>query len=87
MSTCTAFLRERRRAATNRALSIAAAGAVLSAGAEAWHAASHLRLDTHTAPLAGILSVVGFLVVVVAMSLSGRRRRNTAEAGDDRRAA
>jgi hypothetical protein len=87
VSTGTAFLRERRRGAPNRALSIAVAGAVLSAGAEAWHAASHLRLDTHTAPIAGILSVVGFLVVVLAISLSGRRRQRAAGARDDRRAA
>ena len=33
---------------------IAAAGAVLSAGAEAWHAAAHLRLDTRAcSPPAG----------------------------------
>jgi len=57
------------------ALPVALAGAVLSAGAEAWHAHDHLQLDTHTAPVAGILSVIGFLVVVIAMWLSSRRRR------------
>jgi hypothetical protein len=67
VSTARAFLRSH-----GPAVSIAFAGTVLSAGAEAWHAYSHLRLDTHTAPFAGILSVIGFLVAVVAMSLSGR---------------
>jgi hypothetical protein len=53
---------------------------VLSASAEAWHAYSHLRLDTHSAPVAGILSVIGFLVVVIAMLLSHRGRgRRVAE--------
>ena len=70
------------------AVSIAFAGAGLSAGAEAWHAYSHLRLDTHTAPVAGILSVIGFLVAVVAMSLSGRApRRRARDRTSDRSAA
>ncbi len=51
------------------------AGALLPAGSEAWHAASHLRLDTQHAPVAGTLSFVGFLVAVVAMSPSRRSRR------------
>ena len=48
------------------AVAIAFAGAVLSAAAEAWHAYSHLQLDTQHAPVAGILSGIGFVVVVVA---------------------
>jgi hypothetical protein len=36
----------RRRVAS---LGVVVAGAALSVAAEAWHAASHLRLDTHTA--------------------------------------
>ena len=83
VSTTRAFLR--RHGPT---VSIAFAGAVLSAGAEAWHASSHLRLDTHSAPVAGILSVIGFLVAVVAMSLSGwARRRRARDRTSDRRAA
>jgi hypothetical protein len=67
---------------------VAFAGALLSTGAEAWHAASHLELDTHTAPVAGILSVVGFAVVVAAMTLDGRtRRRRVSDARGQRRAA
>ena len=77
VSTSRALLYQSRRSATGIALPIAFAGAVLSAAAEAWHAYSHLRVDTHSAPVAGALSVVGFLVVVIAMLLSGwsRRRR------------
>jgi len=87
VSTSAALLRQIRRSGPGIALSIACAGAVLSAGAEAWHAFSHLRLDTHTAPLAGILSVVGFIAVVAAMSLSsGPQHGRTAEAPDERRA-
>ena len=77
VSTARAFLRQRGR--SSPAVSIAFAGAVLSAGAEAWHAYSHLRLDTHSAPVAGMLSVIGFLVVVIAMSVSGFQRRRDAD--------
>src|SRR5262249_6037233 len=54
------------------AVAIAFAGAVLSAAAEAWHAYSHLQLDTHHAPMAGILSAIGFVVVVLATWQAGR---------------
>ena len=88
VSTSRALLRQIRRSATGIALPTAVAGAVLSAAAEAWHAASHLRLDTHSAPVAGILSAIGFLVVVIAMAVShDRRRRRAADTTDERRAA
>jgi hypothetical protein len=78
VSTSRALLRQIRRAAMGLALPIAVAGAVLSTAAEAWHASAHLRLDTHSAPMAGTLSVIGFLVVVITMSLSRRDRRRAA---------
>lgn len=78
LATLVALVRASRRSTAPPALAVAAGGAVVSAAAEAWHAASHLRLDTHTAPLAGILSVVGFLIVVVAMALSRGRRAQRA---------
>jgi hypothetical protein len=88
VSTFTALVRTIGQSPSGIALPIACAGSVLSAGAEAWHAYSHLRLDTHSAPVAGTLSFVGFLVVVTAMSSSsGRRRRRAAEKANDRRAA
>jgi predicted membrane protein len=78
VSTSRALLRYIWRSAPGLALPIAVAGAVLSTAAEAWHAYAHLRLDTHSAPMAGTLSVIGFLVVVITMSLSrGDRRRAT----------
>jgi hypothetical protein len=88
VTTAWALFRQTRRSEAGIALPIAFAGAVLSAGAEAWHASAHLQLDTHGAPVAGMLSFVGFLVVVIAMSLSrpGRRRRD-ANRADERRAA
>jgi predicted membrane protein len=70
VSTSRALLRQIRRSATGIALPITVAGAMLSTAAEAWHAYSHLRLDTHSAPIAGVLSVIGFFVIVIAMALS-----------------
>jgi cytochrome bd-type quinol oxidase subunit 2 len=88
VSTSSAFLRQIRRSGAGIAFPIAVAGAVLSATAEAWHAASHLRLDTHSAPVAGILSAIGFLVVVIAMAVShGKQQRRVADTTDERRAA
>ena len=58
-----------RPAQTGRTLATALGGAVLSATGEAWHAVAHLRLDTGAAPLAGTLSFVGFLIVVVECRL------------------
>jgi len=88
VSTSRALLRQTRRSVIGIAMPVAFAGAVLSAGAEAWHAYSHLRLDTHSAPIAGTLSVIGFFMVVIAMSLSrGRWRRGTVDATNERRAA
>ncbi|HEU5195584.1 MAG TPA: hypothetical protein VFW70_12650 [Methylomirabilota bacterium] len=69
-----------------RGAPVAFGGALLSAGAEAWHAYSHLQLDTHAGPVAGTLSFVGFLVVLGAMVLARRRRRHAA-ADRDRRVA
>jgi predicted membrane protein len=78
VSTSRALLRQSRRAAPSLALPIAVAGAMLSTAAEAWHAYAHLHLDTHSAPIAGVLSVIGFLVVIIAMALSREARRRAA---------
>ena len=87
-STAVALVHQARRSAAGRALPVAFAGALVSAGAEAWHAASHLRLDTHSGPIAGTLSFIGFLVVLVALSVSSRRRRqDRAATAQERRAA
>jgi len=83
VATAAALFRRFRRWGTGVALPTAFGGAVLSTAAEAWHAYSHVRLDTHSGPIAGTLSFIGFLVVVAAMWLSsGRRRRR---AGDPAR--
>ena len=76
--------RERLTLAPRR---VALAGATLSAIGEAWHAISHLRMDTHAAPMAGILSVVGFVIVVTAMGVASRRARKAADRPSERRAA
>ena len=85
ITTLTAVARRGRNSGI--ALLVAAAGAVVSTGAEAFHAISHVRLDTHAAPVAGTVSVLGFLVVVVALTVSGRRGRRSADVRRDRRAA
>ena len=79
VATSRALRRQIRRSATGIARPIAVAGALLSTAAEAWHAYEHLRLDTHSAPLAGVLSVIGFFGVVIAMALSRRGRRRAAD--------
>ena len=80
VSTSGALVRRIGRSPIVIALPVAVVGAWLSAGAEGWHAYSHLRLDTHSAPIAGTLSFLGFLVVVLAMASSrwARRRRPAA---------
>ena len=87
-STSVALLDHIRRSQTGLALPAAFAGAVLSAGAEAWHAVCHLRLDAHTGPIAATLSFIGSLVALVALSLSNRRtRRGRGETAKGRHAA
>jgi len=71
-----------------RGVALAFGGALLSVVAEAWHAASHLQLDTHAGPITGSLSFVGFLIALSAMVASRRRRRrDTVDASRDRHAA
>jgi hypothetical protein len=88
VSTSSALLSRVGRSPLGVALPVAVAGAWLSAGAEAWHALSHLRLDTHTAPIAGTLSFVGFLAAVLAMaSERWAKRKRASETSYRRRAA
>jgi len=61
---------------------------VFRVGAEAWHAYSHLRLDTHSAPVAGTLSVLGFVMVVIGISVSSwQQQRRAAGTTEQRRVA
>ena len=77
-----------RRAASGWALPIACAGAAISVASEGWHAYSHLQLDTHSAPIAGIASVLGFAVAVAATFADGRQeRRREPDSFTGRRAA
>jgi len=66
---------ERPHALALGSLSVALAGAVLSVGAEVWHAWSHLHLDTEHAPVAGVLSLVGYLLATIATIVGGQRAR------------
>src|SRR5262245_60439821 len=65
----------RRRAGGGITFPVAWAGSVISTSAEAWHAWSHLQMDTRHAPIAGMLSALGFLLVVIGMAVSRRRQR------------
>jgi hypothetical protein len=66
VATVSALIHRSGESRSEFALASAVVGAALSAAAEAWHAYSHLPLDTHHAPIAGVLSAIGFVVVVVA---------------------
>lgn len=61
VSTSKALLEQITRSRRGITLPVAFGGAVVSVGGEAWHASSHLHLDTHSAPAAGTLSAIGFL--------------------------
>jgi hypothetical protein len=87
LTTTMALLQQIRRSGGSVALPIAFGGAVGSTAAEAWHAYSHLRLDTHSGPIAGTLSFVGFVVVVAAMWRSRERRRPARDTSSGRHAA
>jgi hypothetical protein len=87
VATATALRAHARQSAIGVALPAALAGSLLSAGAEAWHAASHLHVDTAHAPVAGALSFIGFVVVVLAMWLSRSAGRRASETTSERRAA
>jgi cytochrome bd-type quinol oxidase subunit 2 len=77
-----------RRAAPGWALPTACAGAAISVASEGWHAYSHLQLDTHSAPIAGIASVVGFVVAVAATFAAARQEeRREPDSLTSRRAA
>jgi hypothetical protein len=73
VTTGLAVLQRLRRRRAGVALRVAFAGALLSTAAEAWHAYSHLHMDTHTGPITGAVSVVGFLVTVTAVWLWRRQ--------------
>jgi len=88
LTTGWALIDQARRPPIGAAFPVAFVGGVISFLGEAWHAYHHLRLDTHGGPLAAATSLFGFLIVVTAMWVSGRRdRRRTPANVDQRRAA
>jgi hypothetical protein len=82
-----ALVDEIRRSSAPRAWWVAAFGALLSLVGEAWHAVTHLQLDTHAGAVAGSLSPVGLILVVAALWRAGRVARRDAAEGAQRRAA
>ena len=87
LSTGWAFVDELRRSDRWAATPIAFAGAGLSVAGEAWHAYHHLQLSTHSGAVAGMTSVVGLIVVVVALLTSGHGHRLASDSSVDRRRA
>ena len=87
VTTAWALADQRRRRRRGFALPVAFMGALVSVGGEAWHAYTHLQLSTHGGPVAAATSFCGFLVVVAALYVSGRRERRRAAGGIDQRRA
>ena len=81
LSTAWALIDQARRPPIGAAFPIAFVGALISTAGEIWHASMHLRLDTRAAPIAGAMSFVGFVIVVAAMWISGRRDQRRKPAG------
>jgi uncharacterized BrkB/YihY/UPF0761 family membrane protein len=75
LATAWALIDQARRPPISAAFPVAFLGALISAAGELWHAYLHLRLDTHGGPFAAVISFAGFLIVVSAMWISGRRDR------------
>jgi hypothetical protein len=80
-STAWAVIDQARRPPIGAAFPIAFVGALISAAGEIWHATMHLQLDTRAAPIAGTMSLVGFVIVAAAMWISGRADRRRKSAG------
>ena len=75
LATAWALIDQARRPPIGAAFPVAFLGALISAAGELWHAYLHLHLDTHGGPFAAVISFAGFLIVVAAMWISGRRDR------------
>jgi uncharacterized BrkB/YihY/UPF0761 family membrane protein len=75
LATAWALIDQARRPPIGAAFPVAFVGSLISTAGEAWHAYSHLRLDTHGGPIAAAVSFTGFLIVVGAMWINGRRDR------------
>jgi hypothetical protein len=87
VTTLWAIVEQMQRSRVAGAWWLAAFGALVSVVGEAWHAISHLPLDTHAGPVAGSLSPVGLIVVAAALWRAGRAARRDAAEGTQRRAA
>jgi len=87
VTTLWAFFEALARGRAGGAWWLAVAGAVLSMVGEAWHAVTHLRLDTHAGALAGSLSPIGLILVAGAVWRARRARQGRAADGGQRRAA
>ena len=88
VTTAWALLDQARRSQIGVALPVAFVGALVSTVGEAWHASIHLMMRPHRGPIAETVAVGGFVVVVGALWVAGRRdRRRAALDTNDRRAA
>ena len=87
LATAWALIDQARRPPIGAAFPVAFLGALISSAGELWHAYLHLHLDTHGGPVAAVISFAGFLIVVTAMWISGRRDRRRKPADVDQRRA
>jgi hypothetical protein len=76
LTTTWATLDQMRHGNVSRVLRLAFTGAVISAVGEAWHAYVHLRLSTHSGPIAEAVSFLGLIIVIVALWRAGRDNRS-----------
>jgi uncharacterized BrkB/YihY/UPF0761 family membrane protein len=87
LATAWALIDQARRPPISAAFPVAFLGALISVAGETWHAYLHLHLDTHGGPIAAVISFAGFLIVVAAMWINGRRDRRKPADVAQRRAA
>ena len=85
VSTAWAALAHARRSGIGRAPFLAAAGAIVQAIGEAWHACSHLAMRPNPTP--ELVGFVGLMVAIIATFIAGRgpRRSRVDGFGDDGR--
>jgi hypothetical protein len=88
LTTVLALIDQARRSSVGIARPAAVAGALVATSGEAWHAYTHLQLSTHGGPVAGMVGLIGFLTVLIAVALGERwARRPVEKDAGQRRAA
>ena len=87
VSSAWAFVEQRRRRETGRAVPVAFMGALVQTAGESWHAYSHLQLSTHVGPIAFTVSFIGMLIVASALVFGRHSGPRAITTGERRRTA